>query len=1545
MKRKFINKVKASLVVGCTLLAMGLQAQTQTENYVVSKTYKKARTTKVTGDNKDEVSTTIQYFDGLGRPKQSIALQAGGVLTNANEMPIDWTVNNTATDFYNRNGGSVENKIINGTTPFGSNDLLWECIPNSGDDADGGWNTDYFTIDNTKTYRYTVWVKKNKVGGRAQGRTYHGTRNVNNLNGTANPNPYFLSPFLPKANEWYLLVGIVHPHDYTGGDTGVSGVYDKQGNKVLDGAEYTWRSNVHTTQLRNYLYYCTDTSVRQYFWSPLFQQVDGGDLTVEEIVNSKSAISSLAAPKDIVTHFEYDEFGRQTKEYLPYASATSADIRTGDIATATNAYYQTKHTTDFAGVSLPEVNAYSEKVLEDSPLNRVFEQAAPGKDWKKGSTYSAKGYTNNSHSIKFEYATNSASEVRNYYVTTSFANNTYTPTLRTRTTNNGYYKAGELSKTVTKDENWEATDGNNHTTQEFKNKQGQVVLKRTYNANQAHDTYYVYDDFGNLTYVLPPKVTTNDGVSTSELSELCYQYKYDHRNRLVEKKIAGKGWEYIVYDKLDRPVLTQDANLKSQGKWLFTKYDILGRVVYTGIFKNNNNRIVVQEAANNHNTLFEERGNHLYHYTNNAYPNVIFVNDIYSITYYDNYDYWKHGLVVPSTVQNVTTTNNVKGLVTGTKSKVLIGGEPKWVMTINGYDTKGRTIYVANKNEYLQTTDIVESKLDDFTGKVLETKTTHTKTGKDAIVTVDRFEYDHMDRLVSQTQQINEQISERIVKNNYDELGQLESKQTGNGTRAGYKDVTSGISINKGVISKIGGLGWAVGLATLGSFNQDGYVEFSATQVNKYYMVGLSNANTNAHYNTIKYAIYIRNSNTVHIYEKGKPKGQKTTYKVGDVFRVERIGSEIHYKKNGETFYISQTPSTGSLLGDISMYHTGGKIKDFKIVDNSKGLQKVDYTYNVRGWLKKINEDAVDDNDLFNFSLQYNDVTDQSKRLYNGNIAQTNWLTANDNKLRSYQYGYDALNRITLADYTATGEEHNFSVFNILYDKNGNLTQLKRNYRDAWGHSQLMDDLSYSYDSGNKLQKVTDRAHSSHKAHGFKDGANVDTEYYYDVNGNLKSDINKGINLIDYNHLGLPTRVAKIPNREEIVYVYDATGVKLEKQVVSNNARNVTQYAGDYVYDYFPKVGVTNLEFISHPEGHVKYDGGAFNYVYQYKDHLGNIRLSYTDNNKDGVITPSTEIIEESNYYPFGLKHKGYNNNVSSLGNSTAQKFGYNGIELEESLGLNLMEMDMRSYDPAIARWTSIDPVTHWSNSTYNAFDNNPVFFADPSGADSIYNFETQQYVINGTVVSEEEAIKYAKNGGNADGSNNNKVDDKITLTGDEKLIKRTVDVLNTALNGFYKVSSKKGVLSLQKTNKKGKISKNVSLIAKLLGTIIKDDENITIGVSEKSNQVFIGSYELEEIDISDIEKFGSTSDVQTSGAALLHEFVEQYRKQKLGEEYRSAHSKASKAENLINGSERVQSQMTRNRNGFLVPYRKNGKLKYISIQISNNNIIKVTPK
>ncbi|WP_164975882.1 MULTISPECIES: hypothetical protein, partial [unclassified Chryseobacterium] len=67
------------------------------------------------------------------------------------------------------------------------------------------------------------------------------------------------------------------------------------------------------------------------------------------------------------------------------------------------------------------------------------------------------------------------------------------------------------------------------------------------------------------------------------LDDLCYQYRYDGRGRLVEKKLPGKGWEYMVYDKADRLVFSQDAKMRPTDKWLFTKYDVLGRVIITGV--------------------------------------------------------------------------------------------------------------------------------------------------------------------------------------------------------------------------------------------------------------------------------------------------------------------------------------------------------------------------------------------------------------------------------------------------------------------------------------------------------------------------------------------------------------------------------------------------------------------------------------------------------------------------------------------------------------------------------------------------------------------------------------------------------------------------------------------------------------------------------------------------------------------------------------------------------------------------------------------------
>ena len=1300
---------------------LGVWAQTSTENYILTKTYKVPSTQVITDTDPTQTSTSIQYFDGLGRAKQSVILKGGGGNIGNNDVPLDWsagTPNNNG--FYNLNGSSSENKIINGTTPFGDSDLLWECKPDASNNSDGGWNSDYFAIDKTKTYRYSVWVKRT---GSQNGRTYHGIQLVNNLSGSANNNPYFWVGDLPTLNTWYLMVGVVHPNNYSGGDTGVSGVYDTNGNKVKDGTEFKWRSNTTQTRVRNYLYYSTNTSVRQYFWSPVFQKMDGLETPLDDIITSTTSVISNEEihAKDIVTHYQYDDFGRQTKEYLPYAAYTDGafSLLAGE---KTQEYYLDNYADDFEGITnLIGVNAYSEKGFDNSPLNRVLEQAAPGKDWK----------IDQNHTIKLDYNTNLASDNVLYFpVSLTFTNKTYTPTLNNGGISN--YNSGELYKTITKDENWQASDGKNHTTEEFKNKQGQVVLKRTYNNSLLHDTYYVYDDFGNLTYVIPPKVNLSGGISSTELSELCYQYKYDDRNRLVEKKIPGKGWEYIVYDKLDRPLMTKDNNLYSQSKYLITKYDVFGRVAYTGIYYSPYympSRVMVQSSINSSNYPQYETQNSLttiggtsVRYTNNSYPRHN-ISELHTINYYDTYVDLPTGFSLPEEnfYKTKITEKNTKGLPTVNKVKVL--STNYWITTVTGYDEKARPIYVYSKNEYLNTIDIVESKLDDFTGKVLETKTTHKKGSKDIIITTDSFTYDHQDRLISQKQKINDQISERIVKNNYDDLGQLKSKLVGNGTAGGYTNITSGISLTNDIISKTSSSGWNTGLATIGKIEGNGYASFSPTSTNKWYMVGLSSDNTNASYNTIDFAAYIGGSG-LRVYESGSYIGNFGTFSAGDVIKVERIGNKIYYKKNDVIFYTSLKSSSGILLGDISIHSAGTQIKNFHIVDNSKGLQNVDYDYNVRGWLTNIND--VDDigNDLFTFKLNYN-TTDMpgSVALFNGNISSTSWSTANvDNSIKKYSYLYDDLNRITSAVFSMPLQTGRYSLNNVSYDKNGNITYLSRNgYSGSWTFG-VVDNLVYTYGTGNKLLKVVDNG-TFYKDQGFKDGNTSGNDYVYDANGNMTKDLNKGISAISYNHLNLPTYISFYPSQyASIRYVYSADGTKLKKTVAGYGIPSTTtEYAGNYIYEN------NTLQFFNHPEGynHLENDTNKFEAVYQYKDHLGSIRLSYSDTNNDGVITassnPSTnEIIEESNYYPFGLKHKGYNNVTSSNGNSTAQKFMYNGKEFNDELGLNLYDYGARMYDPSLGRWfvndKLADDVMQVDKSPYAYSWNSPISLKDPDG-------------------------------------------------------------------------------------------------------------------------------------------------------------------------------------------------------------------------------------
>lgn len=918
--------------------------------------------------------------------------------------------------------------------------------------------------------------------------------------------------------------------------------------------------------------------------------LDGFGRIIQKVDNKGSATGM-----DLVKHFEYDQ-GKQVKEYLPFATNQS------NMPFYPNADQSTLNYSPYMGKS-----PVSEKLFESSPLNRIVKQGAPGEDWQINPSI------NNDHTVKFEYISNVQNEVKNYFANTTW--NAGLGVYEIQLVDRGYFAANDLEKSVTKDENW--TSGTENTIEEFKNKEGRIVLKRTFNSG-AHDTYYVYDKFGNLIYVIPPLVTN----PLVQLDDLCYQYKYDKRKRLIEKKLPGKQWEFMVYDRGDKliatgPVYSPFSNLAGSG-WLVNKYDAFGRIVFTGWYNGteatNVGRKTIQATLNFQSNFYESRSNPLtingivIGYTNNTFPTSNM--QILSVNYYDNYTF-PSAMPLPPSIEGQTVISDAKNLATSKWLRVLKNtNDQQGELHLFYYDAKGREIGTYKRNEFGGFTQI-DTRLD-FAGKKLYVKTIHKRDSNAVPLNVlDQYSYTAEDRLLSHTQQINNQATQLIAKNSYNEIGELISKNVG-GT-----DVTGASS-----------------------------------------------------------------------------------------------------------------------------------------------LQTVDYRYNIRGWLTDINNAepegsagfTLGQGDLFGYKVNYNRVTESQnssvvfssqsigglvKPLFNGNITETFWISSNDNQLRKYGYQYDALNRIVGAYYqkpksiNPTPGSYNEQV---TYDKNGNIQNLKRKGNlDSPVFAIEIDDLAYIY-NGNKLIRVND---ATNNPEGFKDNAygSSTNDYEYDTLGNITKDLNKNIIRIKYNHLNLPTEILFNDGRK-IVYLYNSDGQKLQKSIVTTETTITTDYQDGFQYEN------QVLKFFPHAEGYVNVTGSTFNYVFNYKDHIGSIRSSYAWDERGGRLV----IINENNYYPYGLQHKSYNTqsyvfvpSANGPGYHTAEivqqggktpaspyKYKFHGKELQDELGYDMYDFGARNYDPALGRWMNIDPLAEVSRrwSPYNYALDNPVYFIDPDGMRAIASVE-----------------------------------------------------------------------------------------------------------------------------------------------------------------------------------------------------------------------------
>lgn len=250
---------------------------------------------------------------------------------------------------------------------------------------------------------------------------------------------------------------------------------------------------------------------------------------------------------------------------------------------------------------------------------------------------------------------------------------------------------------------------------------------------------------------------------------------------------------------------------------------------------------------------------------------------------------------------------------------------------------------------------------------------------------------------------------------------------------------------------------------------------------------------------------------------------------------------------------------------------------------------KQDYTYNIRGWLRGVNMDYLNNNILptnqryFGYELAYNTLTSggslPSPQL-NGNIGSKVWASAGKagrdalgiwppiasgaGIKRKYDYTYDNTNRLKKADFSEfkvfwNNAEKDFSVSGndngmIRYDENGNILSMNQMGVNGTAISQI-DIMSYTYFNGgysNRLMAVNDASPTNAESTTLGDfteggmgrgGAGTglgqsSQDYDYDNNGNMITDRNKSLIFnkfggnegIRYNYLNLPEYINVVTN-------------------------------------------------------------------------------------------------------------------------------------------------------------------------------------------------------------------------------------------------------------------------------------------------------------------------------------------------------------------------------------------------------------------------------